>query len=63
KPDPPDFRDRCWSAEMQLGAQPMVIVDAYNEWNFVNAVEPTDPEYGNGWGDTYLNIIAEEFGQ
>lgn len=48
---------------MQLGAQPMVIVDAYNEWNFVNAVEPADPEYGNGWGDTYLNIIAEEFGQ
>lgn len=48
---------------MQLGSQPMVIVDAYNEWNFANAVEPADPEYGNGWGDTYLNIIAEEFGQ
>lgn len=61
--DPQDFRERCWSAKMQLGAAPMVIVDAYNEWNFGNAVEPTDPEYGNGWGDTYLNIIAEEFGK
>ncbi|MYM12289.1 hypothetical protein [Muribaculum intestinale] len=63
QPDPQDFRERCWSAKMQLGSQPMVIVDAYNEWNFANAVEPADPEYGNGWGDTYLNIIAEEFGQ
>ena len=60
--DVTDFRERCWAAKRQLGSVPMVIIDAYNEWNFANAVEPTDEDYGNGWGDTFLNVIAEEFG-
>lgn len=59
--DPEDFRKRCWAAKMQLGAQPMVIVDAYNEWMFGNAIEPTDEDYGFGWGDKFLNVISQEF--
>lgn len=55
------FRERCWVAKMNLPANPMVIIDAFNNWRYGNAIEPTDPNYGNGWGDTYLDIVREEF--
>lgn len=59
--DPEDFRIRCWAAKMQMGTEQMIIVDAYNEWMFGNAIEPTDEDYGLGWGDKFLNVVAEEF--
>lgn len=59
--DVDDFRVRCWSAKMQLGTEKMVIIDAYNDWMFANALEPTDEDYGFGWGDKFLLAIADEF--
>lgn len=55
------FRERCWVAKMNLPANPMVVIDAFNNWRYGNAIEPTDPEYGNGWGETYLDIVRQEF--
>lgn len=55
------FRERCWVAKMNLPSTPMVVIDAFNNWRYGNAIEPTDPEFGKGWGETYLNIVRQEF--
>lgn len=60
-PTPEGFRERCWVAKMNLPATPMVIIDAFNNWRYGNVIEPTDPSYGKGWGETYLDIVREEF--
>ena len=51
----------CNVAKMNLGKRPMVIIDSFNRWNVDQAIEPTDPNYGNGYGMKYLNIVKEEF--
>ena len=55
------FRKMCNVAKMNLGKRPMVIIDSFNRWNVDQAIEPTDPNYGNGYGMKYLNIVKEEF--
>lgn len=55
------MRKRCWLAKMNMGNIPLVIFDSYNDWARGNFIEPTDPEYGNGVGELYLDILREEF--
>lgn len=55
------LRKRCWLAKMNMGNIPLVIVDTYNDWGRGSFIEPTDPDYGNGVGDAYLNVIRQEF--
>ncbi len=55
------FRQMCNVAKMNLGQRPMVFIDSFNRWEYDMALEPTDPDYGNGYGMTYLNIVREEF--
>lgn len=55
------FRKMCNVAKMNLGQRPMVFIDSFNRWEYDMALEPTDPDYGNGYGMTYLNIVKEEF--
>lgn len=55
------FRERCWVAKMNLPSNPMVIIDAFNDWRYANAIEPTDPNYGKGYGEKYLDIVRQEF--
>jgi hypothetical protein len=59
--DPVKFRTMCNVAKMNLGQQPMVLIDSFNNWSSDMALEPTDPDYGNGYGMTYLDIVREEF--
>lgn len=61
QPNTEEFRKRCWVAKMNLTKTPMVIIDAFNQWGFGNAIEPADPEHGNGYGESYLDIIRKEF--
>ena len=55
------FHDMCNVAKINLGQHPMVIIDAFNNWEYGSSIEPTDPYYGNGYGMKYLNIVREEF--
>lgn len=55
------FRKMCNVAKMNLGQRPMVLIDSFNRWEYDMALEPTDPDYGNGYGMQYLNIVKEEF--
>ncbi len=60
-PSTDGFRKRCWIAKQNLGRYPMVIIDAWNDYGFGSFIEPTDPNYGNGYGEAYLDIVAKEF--
>ena len=55
------FHDMCNVAKINLGQHPMVIIDAFNNWESGSSIEPNDPYYGNGYGMKYLNIVREEF--
>lgn len=55
------LRKRCWLAKMNMGNIPLVIFDSYNDWGRGSFIEPTDPDYGNGVGEAYLDVIREEF--
>lgn len=59
--DEQTYRTMCNVAKMNLGRQPMIILDSFNDWSWNTAIEPTDPYYGNGYGMTYLNITKQEF--
>jgi hypothetical protein len=55
------FKTHCNVAKKNLGQTRIVFVESFNYWQKDTAIEPTDPEYGNGYGMTYLNIIKERF--
>lgn len=55
------FRKMCNVAKMNLGQRPMVFIDSFNRWEYDMALEPTDPDYGEGYGMTFLNIVKDEF--
>jgi hypothetical protein len=59
--NPDAFRKYCNVAKMNLGQTPMVIVDAFNNWETDSAVEPSDESYGNGYGNRYLQLLKEQF--
>lgn len=59
--NPDTFRTICNVAKMNLGQRPMVLIDSFNNWTSDMALEPSDPDYGNGYGMTYLDIVREEF--
>lgn len=61
QPGVESLRKKCNVAKMNLGHHPMVIIDAFNDWNYGSFIEPTEEGYGNGVGEAYLNVIREEF--
>ncbi|MDR1682751.1 MAG: glycoside hydrolase family 99-like domain-containing protein [Candidatus Symbiothrix sp.] len=59
--NPDEFRKYCNVAKMNLGQTPLVIVDAFNNWETDSAIEPTVEGVGNGYGNRYLHLIREQF--
>jgi hypothetical protein len=59
--NPDEFRKYCNVAKMNLGQTPLVIVDAFNNWETDSAIEPTVEGYGTGYGNLYLQLIREQF--
>jgi hypothetical protein len=59
--DPEQFRKYCSVAKMNLGKTPMVIIDAFNNWETDSAIEPTEEGYGTGYGNLYLKLVREQF--
>ena len=59
--DPEEFKKYCNVAKMNLGNNPMVIVDAFNNWETNSAIEPADEGYGNGYGTLYLDLVRQQF--
>lgn len=55
------FTDMCNVAKMNLGDNRIVFIDAFNKWDYGNALEPTDPNYGNGYGMEFLDIVRKQF--
>jgi hypothetical protein len=55
------FRTLCNVAKKNLGTTRIVFIDSFNQWQYATTLEPTDPDYGNGYGMTYLNIVKEQF--
>jgi hypothetical protein len=55
-----DFRERCNIAKINVGRMPMIIVDSFNNWKNETQIEPSDPDYGNGYGTFYLDILRSE---
>lgn len=55
------FTDMCNVAKMNLGDNRMVFIDAFNRWDYGQALEPSDPFYGNGYGMELLDIVRKEF--
>lgn len=55
------FRTMCNVAKMNISNANMVIIDSFNNWTEVTAIEPTDPYYGNGYGMKMLEIVKSEF--
>lgn len=61
QPGVESLRKKCNVAKMNLGRHKMVIIDAFNDWQYGSFIEPTEEGYGNGVGDAYLKIIRDEF--
>jgi hypothetical protein len=59
--NPDEFKKYCNVAKMNLGNNPMVIVDAFNNWETNAAIEPTEEGYGTGYGKLYLELIRKQF--
>ena len=51
----------CNVAKMNLGTNPMVLIDSFNDWAFDSCIEPTDPSYGKGYGLLYLDMVKDQF--
>lgn len=58
---PDGFRTMCNVAKRHLGNDRIVFLESFNDWAYYLAIEPTDPEYGNGYGTQYLDILREQF--
>lgn len=61
KKDPEVFRTMCNVMKKNLGKTRIVFIDSFNQWQYNSCLEPTKPEYGNGYGTDYLNIVKEQF--
>ena len=59
--DPKVFRTFCNVAKKNLGRNRVVLIESFNQWAYNTAIEPTKPEYGNGYGTSYLDIVKEQF--
>jgi hypothetical protein len=59
--DPEEFKKYCNVAKMNLGNNPMVLIDAFNNWETNSAIEPTEEGYGTGYGKLYLQLVKEQF--
>lgn len=59
--DPDEFKKRCNVAKMNLGKKQMVLIDSFNNWQYDTQIEPSKPDYGNGYGTTYLDIVKQQF--
>ena len=61
----PKTQERFWTmcnvAKMNLGTNPMVLIDSFNDWAFDSCIEPTDPSYGKGYGLLYLDMVKDQF--
>ncbi|MDR3217679.1 MAG: glycoside hydrolase family 99-like domain-containing protein [Dysgonamonadaceae bacterium] len=55
------FKTLCNVAKKNLGNTRIVIIDSFNQWYYDTALEPTNPEYGNGYGTKYLEMVKERF--
>jgi hypothetical protein len=55
------FRTMCNVAKKNLGNTRIVLINSFNYWQLGTTLEPTIPEYGNGYGTTYLHIVKEQF--
>ncbi len=55
------FTDMCNVAKMNLGDNRIVFIDGFNKWDYGNAMEPSDPNYGNGYGMEILDIVRQQF--
>jgi hypothetical protein len=45
---------------MNQGQLKMAIIDSFNNWRNESQIEPADPDYGNGYGTFYLDILRAE---
>ncbi|WP_418494512.1 glycoside hydrolase family 99-like domain-containing protein [Coprobacter sp.] len=61
----PKTQERFWTmcnlAKMNLGTNPMVLIDSFNDWTYDSGIEPTDPSYGKGYGLLYLDMVKDQF--
>ncbi|MBD5312634.1 MAG: hypothetical protein HDS06_00190 [Bacteroides sp.] len=60
-PSVSELKKRCWIAKMNIGKQPMVIIDSFNDWGHGSFIETSDPNVGKGVGDEFLKVIKSEF--
>ncbi|GAB6010670.1 glycoside hydrolase family 99-like domain-containing protein [Viscerimonas tarda] len=59
--NPEQFRERCNIAKMNQSKTKMALIDSFNDWQNDSQIEPADPDYGNGYGTFYLDIVRQEF--
>jgi hypothetical protein len=59
--NPDEFKKYCNVAKMNLGNNPMVIVDSFNNWETNSTIEPAEEAYGTGYGTLYLKLLREQF--
>ena len=59
--DPAVFKTLCNVAKRNLGKNRIVFVESFNQWRYNSALEPTNLDYGKGYGTTYLDIVKEQF--
>jgi hypothetical protein len=57
------FTTQCNVAKRNLGKTRIVLINSFNQWQYDTTIEPTDPEYGNGYGTKCLDIIKKQFKQ
>lgn len=56
-----NFRTMCNVAKLNAGDHRIIFIDSFNDWSYDRAIEPTDPNYGNGYGMKYLQIVRQQF--
>ncbi|GHT62792.1 hypothetical protein FACS189451_08010 [Bacteroidia bacterium] len=55
------FITQCNVAKRNLGNTRIVLVNSFNQWQYDTTIEPTDPEYGHGYGKRCLEIVKKQF--
>jgi hypothetical protein len=55
------FSTICNVAKMNTGNCRVILIDSFNDWKFNTAIEPADPEIGNGFGTQYLELVKKQF--
>lgn len=59
--DPKTFVTYCNVAKRNLGTKRIVFIDSFNDWSYTTAIEPSDPAKGKGFGNTYLQLVRQQF--